>query len=90
MSSPASTLAAAQGVDHRGGAVERHDLHIDAGCRLEQFGGQVLRGADVGRADGELSGIGLRIGDPFAQCPETSALGADDHEVERSPAARPG
>ena len=40
-----------------------HVLDVDARHGLEQFAGEMLRGADAGRAEGELAGLRARIGD---------------------------
>jgi hypothetical protein len=48
-------LAGAQGGQHRRRALVRNDQRVDAGLRLEQLGGQVLRAADRDRADREAA-----------------------------------
>ena len=44
-------------------ALVRHLHHVGAGHHLEQFAGHMRPGADAGRRDVELAGIGLGIGD---------------------------
>ena len=42
---------------HRRDAAIGHMLDVDARHGLEQLAGEMLRGADAGRAEGELAGI---------------------------------
>jgi len=41
------------------GAAVRHMRHLDAGHALEQLGKQMVRRAQPGRSEGELTGLGL-------------------------------
>jgi hypothetical protein len=47
----------------------------DAGHRLEQFAGQMQRGADAGRGNRELAWIGLGIGDELAEAMRRQVVG---------------
>ena len=51
----------------RAGRAERHVGDVDAGLAPEQLDGQVRDRADPGRADRDLAGIGLGVGDEFGQ-----------------------
>jgi hypothetical protein len=80
---PGLDLVAADGGHHVGRALEGHHLQVQPGGALEQLGRQVLRGADVGRADVELAGVLAPVVDQLAQRLEGAARLADDDQVER-------
>ena len=73
-------VAAQQRDHHVGRAAERHDDDVDAGHRLEQFGGEILRAADIDGADIERAGFFLRGFEEIAQ--RLVRRRRIDHEIE--------
>jgi len=68
--------------ERRQSALVGHRDDVDLGHRLEQFAGQMRRGADAGVAVGELSGLGARGGNHVADRLELG-VGAHHQHVWR-------
>ena len=75
---------AADQVGHRiARAAVRHVHHVDAGHHLELLARHVDAGADAGRGEVELAGIGLGVGDQFRDGLDRQVV-VHDHHVGRA------
>ena len=67
----------------RTGAAIGHVLDVGLGEDLEQFAGEMMRGAGAGRAVIQLAGIGLQIVDELLERLGRDLVGIDDDHLRR-------